>query len=83
MDPHPFFFKINTLKFNFVKMSRNIWYTTIIFKELPKENNYPIVEISPNLVTLFILWVKYLTVHKDIVVGLLAKKSNTYLFIKI
>jgi hypothetical protein len=36
-----------------VEKSRpNIWGISAIFKKLPKENNHPVGEISPNLVTL-------------------------------
>jgi hypothetical protein len=33
--------------------SPKIWDTSVIFKLLPKVNNYPLGENSPNLVTLF------------------------------
>jgi hypothetical protein len=34
------------------KSSLQIWATSVIFKKLPKENNRPIGNYSPNLVTL-------------------------------
>jgi hypothetical protein len=34
------------------KSSPNIWSTPVIFKKLPKENNHPMGENSPNPVTL-------------------------------
>jgi hypothetical protein len=34
------------------KSSPKMWVTSVIFKKLPKVNNYPLGENSPNLVTL-------------------------------
>jgi hypothetical protein len=47
MLPNPFF-RHNTLE----KGCPRIWATSVFFIKQPKENNHPMVEKSPNLVTL-------------------------------
>jgi hypothetical protein len=46
MWPNPFLVK----KHNFCGGRK--WITSVLFKKLPKENNHPTGENSPNLVTL-------------------------------
>jgi hypothetical protein len=55
VSPTQFFAKINTQLFPTIKSIQNKTVTSEIFKKLPKENNNPLGENSPNLVTLVVL----------------------------
>jgi hypothetical protein len=54
MDPNPFFVKIDFTTFTVEKSSPSIWAISVIFKKLPKVNNHPIGDNSPNPVTLLV-----------------------------
>jgi hypothetical protein len=34
------------------KVAKNVWATIVFFKKLPRVNHHPMVENSPNLVTM-------------------------------
>jgi hypothetical protein len=55
VSPTQFLAKINTQLFPTIKSIQNKTVTSEIFKKLPKENNNPLGENSPNLVTLVVL----------------------------
>jgi hypothetical protein len=52
--PKPFVVKIN-MCITFTVEKAKIWDTSVI-KKLPKENNRPMCENLPNLVTLVVIW---------------------------
>jgi hypothetical protein len=53
MWPKPIFDKINTfIIYTLGKSGTKIWATSVFFQKLPKVNNRPLGENSPNLVTL-------------------------------
>jgi hypothetical protein len=54
--PNQFFVNINKQLLPLFKEIRIFWISFVIVKKVPKENNRPIRENSPNLVTLLTIW---------------------------